>query len=107
MILHAEERITNEVIKWNGVIVTAHRFGGTEFKFGERELGHLHGNYQADIPFSLKIRNQLIAERKAEPHHILPSSGWITFRFRQESDVDRAIELFKLSYNLAKKEAHD
>ena len=100
-----QERIVNEVSTWSGVTASSHRFGGTEFRLGKREIGHVHGDYQADIVFPMPVRNQLVAEKKAEPHHILPESGWITFRFRNESDVAHAIELFKLSYEIAREKA--
>jgi len=101
----AQERIVNEVSKWSGVAALPHRFGGTEFRLGRREIGHIHGDYQADIAFPMPVRNKLVAEKKAQPHHILPESGWITFRFREEGDVAHAIELFKLSYDIAKEKA--
>ena len=91
------------VSNWDGVVTSPHRFGGTEFRLGRREIGHVHGDYQADIAFPLSVRNQLVAERKAEPHHILPKSGWITFRFRNDDDIEHAIELFKLSYDIARR----
>ncbi|MCL5067066.1 MAG: DUF5519 family protein [Thaumarchaeota archaeon] len=97
----AQEKISNSVSRWTGVASHPHRFGGVEFRLGRRELGHVHGNYQADIPFPIDVRNRLVSEGKAEPHHILPESGWITFRFRKDDDVDGAIELFRLSYDLA------
>ena len=78
-----------------------HRFGGTEFRVGRRELGHVHGDHLADIAFPMDVRNRLIAEGRAEPHHILPNSGWITFKFSKESDVESAVELFRLSYEVA------
>ena len=101
MVPQAQERIVREVSMWKGVIVAPHRFGGTEFKLGNREIGHIHGDFQADIVFPMEVRNQLVEQGKAQPHHILPKSGWITFRFREEKDVGRAIELFKLSYEIA------
>jgi hypothetical protein len=101
----AEERIVREVTKWDGVVASPHRFGGTEFRLGRRELGHTHGDHQADIPFPMSVRNQLIAEGKAEPHHIMPQSGWITFRLKKEGDIELAVDLFKLSYELANKRA--
>jgi hypothetical protein len=97
----AHERIVEEVVKWEGIVASPHRFGGTEFTLGRRELGHIHGDHQADIVFPMEVRNRLVSEGKAEPHHILPRSGWITFRFRKQADVVSAIELFRLSYNLA------
>jgi len=102
MIPNAQKKIVSEVSTWKGVIALPHRFGGTEFRVGRRELGHIHGDYQADIAFPMEIRNQLIAEKRTQPHHILPKSGWTTFRFREEGDIERAIVLFKLSYDLAK-----
>ncbi len=98
---NAQQRVMREVIKWDGVTASPHRFGGTEFRLGRRELGHIHGDYQADIAFPKNVRDHLIAEGKAEPHHILPQSGWITFRFRNESDVQKVVNLFKLCYELA------
>jgi hypothetical protein len=94
----AHDEIVAEVSSWGGVTIATHRFGGTEFRLGRRELGHIHGNYQADIPFPKPIRDDLVAEGKAEPHHILPESGWITFRLVDPTDVSKAIELFRLSY---------
>lgn len=102
MVPHAEEKIVKEVSRWEGVEASPHRFGGTEFKLGRRELGHVHGDYQADIAFPMSVRNQLVQEKRAQPHHILPQSGWITFRFRKESDIQDVIKLFELSYDLAK-----
>ena len=97
---NAQEKIVKEVTGWSGVAAHAHRFGGTEFRVGRRELGHVHGDSQADIPFPMNVRNQLVAEGRAEPHHILPNSGWITLRFRNADDVEMAIGLFRLSYDL-------
>ena len=102
LVPHAQERIVSEVSNWEGVESAPHRFGGTEFKLGRREIGHIHGDYQADIAFPMEVRNKLVEEKRAEPHHILPKSGWITFRFRKESDIDSAIALFRLSYEIAK-----
>jgi hypothetical protein len=95
------ERIVQEVSSWTGVVVSIHRFGGTEFRLGRRELGHIHGDGWVDIAFPMPLRNQLVAGGRAEPHHILPRSGWITFRFRKEEDVASAIQLFRLSYESA------
>jgi hypothetical protein len=99
----AEKRVVKEVSSWHGVIAGAHSLGGTEFRLGRRELGHVHGDSWADIVFPMEVRDRLVAEGRAEPHHILPRSGWVTFRFREEGDVGRAIELFRLSYQAAEK----
>ena len=92
------KRIEREVASWPGVSVLPHRFGGIEFKMGRRELGHLHGSRLADLPFPVRIREQLVATGKAEPHHILPQSGWVSVYIRGEEDVENVIASFRLSY---------
>jgi predicted DNA-binding protein (MmcQ/YjbR family) len=81
-----------------------HRFGGTEFRIGRREIGHIHGDALVDIPFPKKVRDEIVAAGEAEPHHILPETGWISFYLREEGDVERAINLLKRSYDLALKQ---
>jgi len=92
------EAIVREVSAWPGVTVGPHRFGGTEFRYGRRELGHLHGNRLADLPFPLLVRNDLVAAGRAEPHHIYPESGWISFFIRDDADIARVVALFRMNY---------
>jgi hypothetical protein len=91
--------ISREIAAWPGVTSARHRFGGTEFRVGRRELGHLHGNGLADLPFPLLVRNDIVAAGRAEPHHIHPDSGWVSFFIRSEGDVARVIALFRLNYD--------
>jgi Family of unknown function (DUF5519) len=98
----AAARISAVVGSWPDVEVARHRFGGVEFRLGRRELGHLHGDRSADIPFPRRIRDELIAAGEALPHRALPNSGWITFPINGEKDTDRAIELFHLAYERAR-----
>ena len=90
--------VEQQVGSWNGISTSPHRFGGVEFNLAGREIGHLHRNGMADISFNKAIRDQLVAEGKAEPHHILPDTGWITFYMRTDADVDAVIWLFRLAY---------
>jgi hypothetical protein len=79
-----------------------HRFGGLELRLGRRELGHLHGDAVADLPFTRRIRNMLVETGRVESHRHLPDSGWVTKRLRSEDDVDETIELFRLAYERAR-----
>ena len=78
-----------------------HRFGGTEFRVGRREVGHVHGDSLVDIPFPLHVRDELVESGAAEPHHILPKSGWVSIYLRNPGDVHRAVKLLSRSYEIA------
>ena len=101
----AKERIDAAVQGWPGITSQPHRFGGTEYCLGQREIGHVHGDSLVDIPFPKTVRKELVAGGRAEPHHILPESGWVSIYLRQPSDVDRAIDLLHLSYEIATQHA--
>ena len=94
----AGERIRKEVGSWPNVTTSRHRFGGVEFRVGRRELGHIHGDRLADLPFPVRIREQLVMEGRAKPHHIMPESGWVSCYMRTADDATGAIELFRLNY---------
>jgi Family of unknown function (DUF5519) len=96
------EQIATAVRSWPGVEAAPHRFGGVEFRLGRRELGHLHGDRIADLPFPRRVRDQLIADGLARPHHVLPESGWITVSIRSDQEAERAIELFRMAYERAR-----
>lgn len=101
---NAQKEIIAAVSQWEGVAVQPHRFGGVEFVLGRREIGHIHGNALVDIPFPTGTRNKLIAERRAQPHHILPDSGWVSLPLREAGDVQRAIDLLRESYDIARRQ---
>lgn len=95
------ERVTSivqAVSGWAGLAQAPHRFGGVEFTLGKVEIGHIHRNGMVDIPFTRPIRDQLISEGKAEHHHLLADSGWVSYYVRSDADVEGAIWLFRVSY---------
>ncbi len=98
------ERIRQAVVGWPGVESRTHRFGGIEFRLGRREIGHVHGDHLVDIPFPRKVRDEILAAGEAQPHHILPESGWISLYLRSAEDTERAIRLLRRSYELALKQ---
>ena len=100
----AQKSITEAVTSWTGVTVQPHRFGGVEYVIGKREVGHIHGDSLVDIPFPKKVRDEFVAAGRAQPHHILPETGWISFYIRQPEDVDKAIALLQESYQVAQKQ---
>lgn len=101
----ASQTITVEVMSWEGIVTRPHRFGGTEFNLDERrEIGHIHGDAIVDVPLSTRLRDQLVSEGRAEPHHIYPNTGNVTIYLSEPADVQRAIEVLRLSYDLAVKQ---
>ena len=92
------KRVRTELMSWPGVTSQPHRFGGTEFRVNGREMGHMHGGRFADLPFPMSIRNELVKDGRALPHHVLPNSGWITFLINEEADVTALINLFRMQY---------
>src|SRR5688572_6961098 len=89
--------VRRELLVRSEVTESPHRFGGIEFRLGRRELGHLHGDRIADLPFARHVRDELVAAGRAEPHHLLPDSGWVTRRVRGPEDVEAIVGLFAIS----------
>jgi hypothetical protein len=102
---NAQDQIRAAVLAWPGVTAHPHRFGGTEYRLGSREIGHVHGDSLVDIPFPSRVRNEMVAAGRARPHHVLPESGWVSFYIREAADVEEAIALLNLSYGLARQQA--
>lgn len=95
------EAVRRELLAHPDVVEASHRFGGIEFRLGRRELGHLHGDHLADLPFPRRVRDELVAAGRAAPHHVLPESGWVSRRVAGPQDVEAVVELFRMSYERA------
>jgi hypothetical protein len=94
----AGERIKAELLTWPGVSAEPHRFGGIEYSYGRKELGHVHGDRLADLPFPKAIHDQLIAEGRAAAHHVLPETGWVSRWIESDDEAPDVIALFRLNY---------
>jgi hypothetical protein len=103
-VLNAQQTITQTLASWEGVSTAPHRFGGVEYRLGTREFGHIHGDHLVDIPFPKKVRDEIVQAGLAEPHHILPETGWVSFYLRKEEDVQKGIALLRRSYDIALKQ---
>ena len=90
--------IEAEVLRWPGVYKSMHKYGGLQFNFNGRELGHIHSNGLLDMRFSRKIKQLLLAEGRAAEHHTFKKSGWISFYIRTDSDALYAQDLLKMSF---------
>lgn len=93
------ETIEREVNGWPGVESRVHRFGGVEFRVNGHEIGHLHGDRMADLPFPVSMREELVESGKAQVHHVLPQTGWVSYYLRGQEDVAGALDLFRKNYD--------
>ena len=92
--LTAMEALELKAVRFPGVRLKTHRFGGIEFVDNKgRELGHLHGHGLLDIPVGLKSAEALLAAGRVRPHHVFPRSKWVSFQLESSADVPFALEL--------------
>jgi hypothetical protein len=92
------ERLIDEVSRWPHVTTGEHRFGGTEFRIGPREIGHVHSWGMLDISYLRTLRDVLIEEGQTGVHHLLTESGWTTYYIESADDYEHARWLLRLSY---------
>jgi len=92
------QTIKEAILKWPGITTEPNRFGGIEFLVNKKEMGHLHGEKLADLPFPVEIRKELVASGRALPHHIYPESGWVSYWIRNSEDIPAVLELFEAQY---------
>jgi MFS family permease len=96
------ENIKHEILSWPGVTSNPYYFGGIEFRINKRDMGHIHGDKLADLPFPIEIRKDLIASGKALPHIIYPESMWVSYFIRSEEDAPKIVDLFQMQYERLK-----
>ena len=103
---HQDPEPTSRVDQWLHRSLTAlgdvtarrHRFGGTAYRAGARELGHTHLDGRCDIHFDRRTRDLLVGRGIAQPDVYAPSSGWVTVPPGFE---DIALRLFRLAWRRA------
>jgi MFS family permease len=96
------ENIKHEILSWPGVTSNPYQFGGVEFRVNKRDMGQIHGEKLADLPFPIKLRKEIISSGKALPHIIYPESMWVSYIIHSEEDIPKIIDLFRLQYERLK-----
>jgi hypothetical protein len=99
-VLHYIDEIEEELVLWENVETSLHKYGGLQFDVNGKEIGHIHSNGLLDILFSIEIKNELISKRQAMEHHIFKGSGWISYWICGAEEKKWAIQLLKKSYDL-------
>ncbi len=98
--LSVHDRITALVTAWPGVTAATGSRGEWSFKFGKKEIGHLHGNTVAHFFFDEETWLALAAEGRITYHPIFPEKvGPAERRMRNEDDVADVVALLRLNYD--------
>jgi hypothetical protein len=93
--------IQQEVLRWPGVNSTPGRFGAIAFRYGKREIGHLHRDRIADLPVTTEMREDLLSRGRARPHRA-GVKGYISYPIQSPEDVSVVIEILGWNYDRAK-----
>ena len=98
----ADERITEEVTSWPGVVAGLGSRGEFAFRFRHREIGHLHGDEAMHTSFPKRLWTELHEEGRIDYHPVFPGKpGYAARRIETEDDVRDVIELLRLNYERA------
>lgn len=95
------DAVRRELLAHPEVTEAAHRFGGVVFHLRGHELGHVHGETVADLPFAPHIRDELLASGRISAEHVEAGSDWVSRRVDGPGDVAAIVELFRISYEHA------
>jgi Family of unknown function (DUF5519) len=68
------------------------------FFVGHTMFMHIHGRGHCDIRLSKADQERILSEGKARPHRWAPGAGYVTFIVGNESDLDAAMELIRISH---------
>jgi hypothetical protein len=95
------------VLGWPGVVKKRDEdgpggIGVTGYRFGRRQIGHIHDDGHADFRFPREVRDDLIRSRQAISHPAFPNSRTTaSYQVRSAADVPGALELFRMGYERA------
>ena len=93
--------IEREVLTWPGVTSEPGRFGATSFRYGKREIGHVHRDRIADLPVTREMREDILARGRARPHRA-GVKGYISHPVEGQEDVSAVLEILGRNYDRAK-----
>ena len=91
------EKLESIVNSWEGIHVSIHKYGGRQFNYYGKEIGHVHSNGILDIRLSRCMKRSVIRRELAKEHHLFRNTGWISFYIRSDADVEKAVKLLRIS----------
>lgn len=93
--------LEREVLRWPGVSKEPGRFGATSFRYGKREIGHLHHDRIADLPVTREMRERILSQGRARPHRA-GVKGYVSHPLENKDDVAAVLEILSQNYDRAK-----
>jgi hypothetical protein len=93
--------VEREVLLWPGTTSEPGRFDAVSFRYGKREIGHVHRDRIADLPVTPDMREELLAKGRARPHRA-GSRGYISYPIEEREDVSAVLEILGWNYERAK-----
>ena len=93
--------VEREVLKWPGVTSEPGRFGAVAFRYGKREIGHIHRDRIADLPVTTEMRENILSKGRARPHRA-GVKGYISYPLEDQEDLSVVLELLGRNYDRAK-----
>ncbi len=93
--------IEREVLNWPGVRSEPGRFGAVAFRYGKREIGHIHRDRIADLPVTTEMRESILSKGRARPHRA-GVKGYISYPVQNQEDVSVVLEILGWNYDRAK-----
>jgi Family of unknown function (DUF5519) len=93
--------VEREVLGWPGTTSEPGRFDSVAFRYGKREIGHVHRDRVADLPVTPEAREAVLAKGRAKPHRA-GSRGYISYPIEDHKDVLSVLEILGWNYDRAK-----
>jgi hypothetical protein len=96
----AMEKLEEAILaRWPCTLGT-HRLGGSAFRLGGMEIAHLHGNGLLDVRLNPTQSKAFIAKSRAQPHHLLGASSWVSYWLTSTENIPEALDLLNAAIAL-------
>ena len=93
--------IERGVLGWPGTTSESGRFHSVAFRYGKREIGHVHRDRVADLPVTPEMREEALSKGRARPHRA-GSKGYISYPVEDGEDVSSVLDILGHNYERAK-----
>src|SRR5919107_2992516 len=93
--------VERRVLGWPGTTSESGRFHSVAFRYGKREIGHVHRDRIADLPVTPEMREEVLAKGRAKPHRA-GSKGYISYPVEDNEDISAVLDILGLNYERAK-----